>query len=295
MASVYESEEEMGTHPELETELEDELEGEWEGELENEFEGEGEFEEEGETEFEGEGEGEWESEISPIRKVYADAMMEHLGALAAESESEEEAVDRFLPLIGMAATKLLPMAAKALAPMAKKALPRILKSVTRVSPQLTRGIGTIARKFYRQPAARRLLRTVPAIARRTVHSLARQALHHRRITPRIAVRTLAQQTQRVLRNPRRRRHVLRRHYHLDRQFHRHLARGVATPHGRLAAAGVPASVGGQPATSSVRYGRVVSGRCVCSSCPTCGAERTQAGAVSAPAPSYCRCCGQLIR
>ena len=157
MASVYESEEEMGTHPELETELEDELEGEWEGELENEFEGEGEFEEEGETEFEGEGEGEWESEISPIRKVYADAMMEHLGALAAESESEEEAVDRFLPLIGMAATKLLPMAAKALAPMAKKALPRILKSVTRVSPQLTRGIGTIARKFYRQPAARRLL------------------------------------------------------------------------------------------------------------------------------------------
>ncbi len=56
-----------------------------------------------------------------MRKIYPDAMMEHLGELAAEAETEHEAAEHFLPLIGMAASKLLPVVAKAVAPMAKKA------------------------------------------------------------------------------------------------------------------------------------------------------------------------------
>src|ERR1700757_4121888 len=117
---------------EFKTELEDlhEHEQEFEEEMEEEMEHEAGLEGEGWLgaignavgsllgEEEMEGEHELEHEISPIRKIYPDAMMEHLGELAAEAETEEEAAEHFLPLIGMAASKLLPVAARALAPMA---------------------------------------------------------------------------------------------------------------------------------------------------------------------------------
>jgi len=263
------SEYELEVLPELEGELELEGEGEFEGEAGLEGEGwlgaignvvgsllgeqelEGEFEGEGELELEGE--GELESEISPIRKIYPDAMMEHLGELAAEAESEQEAAEHFLPLIGMAASKLLPVAAKALAPMARKALPRIARAVTRVTPQLTRGVGKIARVLHRQPAARPLLRAVPTIARRTVGSIARQAVRGRLVTPRTAVRTLARQTRRVLGSPRLRAHALRRHHHMDRRFHHRIGTRMVRPHwryaGRPVAGGVVgARVPGAPVT-----------------------------------------------
>jgi hypothetical protein len=60
-------------------------------ELESLHELEGEWEAEGELE----GEGEWESEVSPVRKIYADGMMEHLAHMAAEAESEQEAAEQF--------------------------------------------------------------------------------------------------------------------------------------------------------------------------------------------------------
>jgi hypothetical protein len=352
---------ELGAHSEFEDELEleghgefeDELELEDEGELEDEFEfedeledeaglegegwlgaignvvgsllGEQEFEDELEDEGEYEDEGEFEAELSPIRKIYPDAMMEHLGALAAESEFEDEAVEHFLPLIGMAASKLLPIAAKALAPMAKKALPRIAKAVTKVTPHLTRGVGKIARGLHRQPGARPLLRAVPAIARRTVHSIARQAAHGRAVTPRTAVRTLAKQTRHVLANPRHRGHALRRHRHVERKFHGGIGRRMVRPHwryrrigGRLVRAphaagrvrvpgtvmrgvrryGAPGAVRGTSARGVVRRvgrpGRIVSGQCVCPACPTCGAVAAP-GVAQAASPAYCRCCGQVLR
>jgi hypothetical protein len=310
-------------------ELEDEFESEGEGELEDELELEGELEDEAglegegwlgaignvvgsllgeqefEDEFEDEGElegvGELEAELSPIRKIYPDAMMEHLGELAAEAETEDEAAEHFLPLVGMAASKLLPIAAKAITPVAKKMLPRMAKAVTRVTPHLTRGVGKIARTLHRRPAARPLLRAVPTIARKTVHSIARQAAHGRKVTPRSAVVTLARQTQRVLGHPRHRAHALRRHRRLERHFHRGIGRGIAKPHwhyrwigGRRVrvphasvrtgapAAGVRRTIaaGAAPAATGVsRRGRIVGGQCVC----------------PAAAPSYCRCCGQLLR
>src|SRR5260370_28699130 len=120
-------------------------------------------------------------------------MMEHLGQLAAEAETEEEAAEHFLPLIGMAASKLLPVVARAAGPLLKKNLPRIARAVTRASPHLTKNIGKVARMLHRKPQTRHLLKTVPAIARRTVGSIARQAARGRRITPRAAVRTLPTQ------------------------------------------------------------------------------------------------------
>src|ERR1700733_14759457 len=157
-------------------------------------------------------------------------MMEHLGELAAEAESEDEAAEHFLLLIGMAASKLLPVVAKAVAPMAKKALPKIAKALTRSTPGLTRGIGKVAKALHRNPQTRHLLRTVPGIARRTVGHLAHKAARGAHITPHTAVRTLARQTRRVLGTPQHRAQALRHHQHLERRFHRRMGRGIAHPH-----------------------------------------------------------------
>lgn len=307
-------------------ELEDELEAL--GELEGEYEGEGELEEEdeledeaglegegwlgaigniassllGEEEYEGEFEEEYEDEISPIRKIYPDAMMEHLGELAAEAESEDEAAEHFLPLIGMAASKLLPVVAKAIAPAAKRLLPKVARAVTKATPHLTRSIGNVARTLHRNPQTRHLLKVVPTIARRTVGSIARQASHGRRVTPQAAVHTLARQAKRVLLQPHQRKQALRHHQKLERYFHRRYARGMARPHygwryGRPGSAYAPGVAG-----TTVRYGaapgagirassgRVSTGHMVGRQC-VCGAGP---GGTS-PAPAYCRCCGQILR
>lgn len=340
---AYESE--LAALPELEDEFEAELEDETEDELEDEMEDEAGLEGEGwlgalgniassllgesEDEYEGEAEDEAEDEISPIRKIYPDAMMEHLGELAAEAESEDEAAEHFLPLVGMAASKLLPIVAKAVAPMAKRAIPKIAKALTRATPKLTRGIGKVARALHRNPQTRHLLRAVPGIARRTVGSIAHKVARGGRITPGIAVRTLAKQTRRVLGTPRLRSQALRRHNHLERRFHGRF-RGMARPHWRYgrravgyrygrpvyaapgaastrpgATYGTPgvARTGAAPATvgqPGVRYGQVVGGQCTCAACPTCGTPAAAPStatttSAAAPAPAYCRCCGQVIR
>jgi len=291
---LYESEYELES--ELEGEFETEGEGEFEGEFESEVEGEGWLgaignvvgsllgESESEFESEGEYESEFEGEISPIRKIYPDAMMEHLGELAAESETEQEAAEHFLPLIGMAASKLLPVVAKAVVPLAKKALPRMAKAVSRVTPQLTKGVGKIARGLHRNPRTRPLLRAVPTIARRTVGTIAKHAAKGRRVTPRVAVRTLAHQTRKVLGMPRHRRHALRRHHALERRLHRSLGRGLVRPHWGYGQApsyrGAPYPGAAPAAAPGFRAGRIVGGQCVC---PT------------AASPAYCRCCGQVLR
>jgi len=323
----------MAYESELIHELEDEYSGEGEGELESEFEDESSLEGEGwlgtignvvgsllgegefEDEFEDESafEAEAEDEVSPIRKIYPDAMMEHLGEMAFEAETEDEAAEHFLPLVGMAASKLLPVVAKAVAPMAKKALPKIARAVTKATPHLTKSIGHVAKTLHRNPQTRHLLKTVPAIARRTVGSIARQAAHGRHITPRAAVRTLARQARNVLAHPGHRRHALRHHNRLERKFHRR-HHGMARPHWRYgrypwrygysygrgeapvkAAPGVPgysapvyagtapAPRGGAPAPGGyVRPGKVVGGQCTCGGGP-------------AAQTSYCSCCGQPLR
>jgi hypothetical protein len=194
---------------------------------------------------------------------------------------------------------LLPVVAKAVLPAAKKALPRMAKAVSRVTPQLTKGVAKIARGLHRNPQTRHLLRAVPSVARRTVGSIARQAAKGHPVTPRVAVKTLARQTKRVLGTPARRAHALRRHQTLERGFHRRWGRGVARPHaatGRAVGASHPA---GQPAVHpaaqgvakgaapraatgapGVTYGKTVGGQCVC---PTCSTVK------------YCRCCGQVLR
>lgn len=306
---------------EFENELEDEFEGELESETEGELEGE-EFlgsilgEEEGflgdllgesedflegllgESEDELEGEDEYESEagLNPIRKIYPDAMMEHLGELAAESESEDEAAEHFLPLIGMAASKLLPVVAKAIAPAAKKALPKIAKMLTRSTPRLTKGVGQVAKALHRNPKTRHLLRVVPGIARRTVGSIAHKAARGARITPGTAMRTLARQTRRVLGSPRHRTQALRRHHLLERKFHRRHGNVIGRrPHGYWGYRGRGRKwYGGAP---SGHHGVTPGYRGVVGATPAVHGTvgKTRGGCGCKHCSSCCTCCGRPMR
>jgi len=258
-ADVFESE----LEDELEDEVESELEGEYEDELESELEAEGEDEFESEYEFEG---------PNPVSRVYSDAMMEHLGVAAMEAETEDEAAEHFLPLIGLAASKLLPLAARALPKLAGKALPKIARVVTRATPHMTRAVGHIARTLHRNPQTRRLVRAIPSVARRAVTTIARHAAAGHHVTPKHAVRILARENRRVLHNPKILRTVLKRSQMLNRGLHahghRHHLNGAGVHYGR--GAGGAGGVRHGHATRGIRYGGV--GRGLVASCPGCGAR-----------------------
>jgi hypothetical protein len=255
-----------GLH-ELEFEQETELEGELEsGEMELEF---------------------HEGEISPVRKYYVDAMLEHMGHAAAEAESEQEAAEGFLPLIPMLAAKALPMVAKLgaklLPRLARKVLPRVAKAFNRVTPRLTRGVSTITRGLYRNQRTRPLVRAMPTIARRTVATIARQAAAGRPVSPMTANRVLVAQTRRLLRSPRQTARILNRARTLDRHLHR-TSGGVVQPHRRLPAV-IGRAIGRPVGAAGSAYGTCV--------CPPNGSASAMAGGV--PNPAYCRCCGQILR
>lgn len=192
-----------------------------------------EYEGEWETEYEGEYEGEYEQEgfVNPQLRLSREALMAHLGNAAASAESEDEAE----AFIG------------ALIPLAAQLIPRVAPAVMRAAPQLIRGISNVTQRLRRNPATQQLVRTLPTVARNTIGSLARQARQGRPITGRTAVRTLAQQTARVLSSPRQATQAYRRNRVLDRRYHRTAAR-PPRPRARGLGAGYgagPAGLGAQ--------------------------------------------------
>lgn len=180
-----------------------------------EYEGEGEFE----YEYEGEGEFEYESEdfVNPQRRLSrgpsSEALMAHLGNAAASAESEDEAE----AFVG------------ALVPLAARLIPRVAPAVMRAAPQLIRGISNVAQRLRSNPATQQLVRTLPTIARNTVGSIARQVSQGRPINAQTAVRTLAQQTARVIGNPRAATAAYQRNRALDRRYHQTVARPAGRP------------------------------------------------------------------
>jgi len=152
---------------------------------------------------EGEEETEGEYLLSPIRRVYPDAMMEHFGHAAAQAESEAEAE----AFIG------------ALVPLAARLIPRVAPAIMRSAPGLIRGVAGITRTLRANPATRPLVRAVPTIVRRTAADIARQSARGRPVAPQAAVRTLARQANRVLSNPQQCAHALRRNAMADRRYH----------------------------------------------------------------------------
>lgn len=173
-----------------------------------------------ELEGEGEGEDEWELEsaslLSPIRRVYPDALMEHLGHAAAETESEAEAE----AFIG------------ALVPLAAKLIPKVAPMVMKHAPTLIKGLTGATRTLRRNPSTRPLVRTLPTVMRRTAQTMAKQTAQGRPVTAKGAARTLAQQTSRVLASPTQCVRAYQRSRALDRTYHRacpHAAPRVAAP------------------------------------------------------------------
>ena len=158
------------------------------------------------AEYEGEWEAEWEGEgeVNPQLRAYSGALMEHLGHAAAEAESEAEAE----AFIG------------ALIPLAAQVLPRVAPTVMRAAPGLIRGLSGVTRTLRRNPGTRPLVRTLPAIVRRTTATIARQAGQGRPVTPQTAVRTLARQTAQVLGSPHQCVQAYQRSRALDRRYHR---------------------------------------------------------------------------
>jgi len=149
---------------------------------------------------------EWESqfEISPIRKIYPDAMMEHLGHAAAEAEGEVEAESL----------------AGAMIPLAARVIPQAAPVLARAMPGLVSGISGVVRRLHSDPLTRPLVRVIPTIVRRTAASIAQRNSRGVAVTPQDALRILARQTVRVLGNPQRSAQAFRRSRALDQKFHR---------------------------------------------------------------------------
>jgi hypothetical protein len=162
-------------------------------------------------------EWEMEGELNPLRRVYPDALMEHLGHAAAQAESEAEA-EAFLG---------------ALIPLAAQLAPRVAPAIMRAAPGLIRGVAGVARTLRRSPTTRPLVRAVPTIVRRTAANIAQQAAQGQPMTPQRAVQTLARQTAQVLSSPQQSVQAYQRSQALDRRFHRAAGGAMPTPVGAL--------------------------------------------------------------
>jgi hypothetical protein len=149
-------------------------------------------------------EAEWEGEISPVRKWYPDAMLEHLGHAAAEAESEAEAE----------------ALAGAMIPLAARTIPQASAALTSATPGLVCGLAGVMRSLRSNPRTRPLVRVVPSIVRATAVNVAKQAASGARVTPQNTVRALARQTLNVLGNPQLASRAFRRSQQLDQRLHR---------------------------------------------------------------------------
>ena len=148
------------------------------GEYEEEEEYEGEFEEE----YEGEFEEEYEAGTASMSQQ--EVMAEFLAAVAAQAQTDTEAEA---------------MMGAATAASVSDADPATLQSML---PALLRAVAVLTRLLRRQRRTRHCVRAVPTIVRNTARVLSRRAASGQPVTRRAAARTMANQTRRVLGNPR---------------------------------------------------------------------------------------------
>jgi hypothetical protein len=133
-----------------------------------------------------------QSEGNPMTRAYAEAMMEHLGVIAAESESEEEASAFIAPLI--------PLAAKAL-PAAIKMVPGVMSATAKLAPVVMKGIENVGKSLLSHPDTKKMVNSLPSIAKDTVTDIARHVAKTGSITENQALRYLAKETAKNLSSP----------------------------------------------------------------------------------------------
>jgi len=151
-----------------------------------------------------ENEFELEGELNPVRKWYPDAMLEHIGHAAAETESEAEAQ----------------ALAGAMIPLAARAVPAAAPSLLRAAPALVCSVAGVTRALRQNPGTKPLVRVMPAIVRRAAKSLARQSAGGNPVSPQPAVRILANETAKLLGTRGQAAQAFRNSQTLDRQFHK---------------------------------------------------------------------------
>ncbi|ONH58251.1 hypothetical protein CcI49_22460 [Frankia sp. CcI49] len=219
---------------EWELEGEYELEGEWEGEFESEWELEGEYE------YEGEWEGEFESEefirralrrVAPIARRLAPHAAQIVGTAVAgpagglvarrlaqalseaESEGELEGELEATPARSRAVAEMMAAAATRAHTQAEAeayvgaATIQVLtardrRALLELLPHLVHGMAALTRILHRRRDTRQVIRTVPHIVGGTARTLSRRASAGLPVNRRIAGQVMAQQTRRVLANPR---------------------------------------------------------------------------------------------
>jgi hypothetical protein len=138
---------------------------------------------EGEYEAEYEMEGEYEMEATPAA-AGQQALAEFMAAVASQARTESEAE----AMVGAAAVTSISAADRA--------------ALRRVLPSMVRGTAVLTRILRRRGVTRPAVRAVPTIMRRASRQLVRRAAAGQPVTRRAAARAMANQTRRVLGNPR---------------------------------------------------------------------------------------------
>ena len=137
-------------------------------------------------EFEAEMHPEFESGVGHSETAHQEAvLMEQIAHEAASSSNEAEAealAGALIPIVMRGATSALP-------------------AMRSAAPALARATGRLVGALRRSPATRPLVRTVPTILRRTNVALNRAAASGTPVSPRLAVRTMADQTYRIMSSP----------------------------------------------------------------------------------------------
>jgi len=137
-------------------------------------------------EFEAEMHPEFESGLPHSEAAHQEAfLMEQIAHEAAHSSNEAEAE----------------ALAGALIPIAIRGVSSASPALRTAAPALVRATGRLVGALRRSPATRPLIRTVPTILRRTSMALNRAAATGTPVSPRLAVRTMADQTYRIMSSP----------------------------------------------------------------------------------------------
>ncbi|SNS96209.1 hypothetical protein SAMN04488107_4449 [Geodermatophilus saharensis] len=148
-----------------------------------------------EDEFYGEPEFEYGSAASPAAEI---RLMEHLAAMAAQTESEAEA-EAFFGALPALAARLAPAAA-------------------RWVPELTKRAVQLGRQLWNSPAAKPYVQALPHVVRRTTADVAGRYSRGAPVSLDLVTRRFAHHASRALRDPHRRRRVVQRARRADQAW-----------------------------------------------------------------------------
>lgn len=257
----------------------------------------------GQSELEGESEAGYESEaemeqaLNFIQQFPTAALMEHLGHVAAESESEDEA-EQFFPLLIPFAAKLAAKAllskgigaaaAKVGGKLAAKALPKLAnfaaKKVAKAVPQMSKSLKGVGKMMLQNKQTRPLVRTLPRIAQRAAVDVTQRAARGLPVTPKTAAQAVARQAAKVIGNPKQAVRAWQGSNDLDRKFHSVASAAMPPP------ASVANAVGVQPGQVAAGGGGITANGGIGTGVSTGGTGTTMGGTPNGgPRKRGCRC------